>query len=331
MRTRIALCVTAVLFAAVASGQQVIYLNHVESAQGLQVIASALNAAGDVRDVSIDPVKKAVTVNGTAEQIALAQWLCGELDKPSAVQAFTKSQYPASTSTQLVVQVFYLAHSQSPLALQESVNATRAVIDVQRLFPYNPISAVVASGTVDQLAVSEWLLNELDAPAAQIQAPVLHDHAVQVDPRWGNRAQVFFLPRAHSPLEVQDMANLTRTLVDIQWLFPAISRNALVLRGTAEQVAFADWILTLLNDPTAPAANSTALEYSVQGDSRQGNLARIFFLSHPQGGQELASTIRSTTKMHRVWYSSSRNALAVRGTVDQIAQAAQLIQERDRE
>ncbi|MGA2772994.1 MAG: hypothetical protein ABSG26_19475 [Bryobacteraceae bacterium] len=325
------LCVTAVLFAAVASGQQVIYLKHVESAPSLQEMANAIKTAGDVRDVSIDPVKKTVTVNGTAEQIALAQWVCGELDKPSAVQAFAKSQYAAPTSTQLAVQVFYLAHSQSSQALQESVNATRAVTDIQRLFPYNPISAVVASGTVDQLAVSEWLLNELDAPAAQIQTPVLHDHAVQVDPRWGNRAQVFFLPRAHSPQAVQDMANLTRSLVDIQWLFPAISRNALVLRGTAEQVAFADWILTLLNDPTAPAADSAALEYSVQGDTRQGNLARIFFLSHPQDGQELANTIRSTTKMHRVWYSPFRNALAVRGTGDQIAQAEQIIRERDRE
>ena len=326
---RIPLCVTAVLFAAVASGQQVIHLMHVE--QSLQEMANAIKATGDVQDVSIDPVKKTVTVNGTAEQIALAQWLCGELDKPSAVQSFARSQYPASTSTQLVVQVFYLAHSQSYQALQESVIVARSIAGIQRSFPYNPISAVVASGTADQLAVFEWLLNELDAPAAQIQAPVLHDRAVPVDPRGGNRVQVFFLPRAHSPREVQDMLNMTRALVDIMWLFPATSRNALVLRGTAEQVAFADWVLTLLNDPTAPVADATALEYSVQGDSRPGNLVRIFFLSHPQGGQELANTIRSTTKMQRVWYSSPRNALAVRGTGDQIAQAEQLIRERDQE
>jgi type II secretory pathway component GspD/PulD (secretin) len=320
--------VTAVLFAAVASGQQVIHLMHVE--QSLQEMANAIKATGDVQDVSIDPVKKTVTVNGTAEQIALAQWLCGELDKPSAVQSFARSQYPASTSTQLVVQVFYLAHSQSYQALQESVIVARSIAGIQRSFPYNPISAVVASGTADQLAVFEWLLTELDAPAAQIQAPVLHDRAVPVDPRGGNRVQVFFLPRAHSPREVQDMLNMTRALVDIMWLFPATSRNALVLRGTAEQVAFADWVLTLLNDPTAPAADATALEYSVQGDTRYGNLARIFFLSHPQGGQELVNTIRSTTKM-RVLYSSLRNALAVRGTGDQIAQAEQLIRERDQE
>ena len=327
---RIPLCATAVLFAAVASGQQVIHLMHVESAPSLQEMANAIKATEDVQDVSIDPVKKTVTVNGTAEQIALAQWLCGELDKPSAVQAFAKSQYPASASKQLAVQVFYLAHSQSYRELQQSVIAARSLAGIQRTFPYNPIGAVVASGTVDQLAVFEWLLNEFDAPAAQIQAPVLHDRAVQGDRTWGNRAQVFFLPLAHSPLEVQEMMNMTRALVDLPFLFPATWRNALVLRGTAEQMAFADWVLTLLNDPTAPAANATALEYSVQGDTRYGNLARVFFLSHPQGGQELANTIRSTTKM-RVWYNSLRNAVAVRGTGDQIAQAEQLIRERDRE
>jgi hypothetical protein len=63
------------------------------------------------------------------------------------------------------------------------------------------------------------------------------------------------------------------------------------------------------------------------------DVVRVFYLPHSgtvQHFQEIATFVRSTTQIRRAFTYNAPRALTLRGTADQIAQANQLIQERDK-
>src|SRR5438552_12246127 len=79
----IATSVTSAQPAAPQSIERVLYLTNGETPQNLEEIATTIRSVGDIRQVSVDAEKATVTVRGTANQIAFAEWLVNELDKPS--------------------------------------------------------------------------------------------------------------------------------------------------------------------------------------------------------------------------------------------------------
>lgn len=318
------------LMAVAGYGEQTIYLRNTVSAQGMQDLGNAVRAVAQVPSAAVDAEKRVLVVSGTAEQVALAEWLSGELDRTSSAPAFGKKVYSGKVEDGKVVAVFSLAHLQTARDLQEAVNVVRSVADIQRFIPYNAAMAIGAAGTADQIAVAEWLLGELDAPGQPRTGAVMHDHAVDVPVRAGTQAQVLFLGYPHTPLELQQMVNTARSLADIQRLFPMNARNALVMRGSPEQVEFSDWLLTELDKPAGRAAASTWIEKAAPGDSRSGSLAGIFYLAHLQVDQALVNALREATKLLRVYPNEGHNALALRGSGDQIALARQMLEERDR-
>jgi hypothetical protein len=336
MRTMILL----LAIAAVASAQpsapagsvKVIYLANVDAPQSMQEILNIVRTMGEIKDASLDPAKKSITVHGTADQIAVAQWLCGELDKATPPVG-AKRQYTVPNSNIPVLQVFFLAHIDTQQFLQEAVNAVRSLADIQRFFPYFGAKAIVARGTVDEVAFAGWLLGELDTPVQPIQTAVIHDHPVTYVPaRSGSLAQVFFLAHTETPLAMMEAVNLTRSMAEIQRLFPVNQHHALLMRGTPEQIAFANWILMELDKPVSKGTAAT-LEYKVpQSLDRTSSVAHLMYLSNPHQPQavlDLIKEIRTTTSIQRMFYDSAHNAVAMRGTGDQVARAEQLIKEHD--
>jgi hypothetical protein len=60
---------------------------------------------------------------------------------------------------------------------------------------------------------------------------------------------------------------------------------------------------------------------------------RVFHFTHvetPQGFQEIATTIRTIADIQRIFVCNASRALTLRGTVDQVARSARLIEELDR-
>ena len=330
MRIGVLISIAAALFTAVASAQETIYLQNADSPQSMQGIRNAVLAISGASSASVDAEKKALIATGTKDQLALAQWLAATLDRASPAPAFTKKLYSGTVSADTLAAVFLLAHIQTPQDLQEAVNTVRAVADIQYFFPYNGAMAVAAKGTADQIATAEWLLGELDPLPQSKTALVMHNRTVDVPARAGTQAQIVFLATPHPPQELQQMVNATRSVADVQRLFPMNSRNVLVLRATPELVEFADWMLTELDKPASVPPAVAWIEHTVPGDSRSGNLAVISYLMHTQLTQPLVDEIRRETKMQRVYPNVGHNAVAMRGTGDQLAQAKLLIQERDK-
>lgn len=72
-----------------------------------------------------------------------------------------------------VVKVFYLQNITSVQELNEISVAIRSVTEIRRLFPYNAQNAIVARGTVDQVALVEKLLHDLDKAKPEVLIDVI--------------------------------------------------------------------------------------------------------------------------------------------------------------
>ncbi len=85
----------------------------------------------------------------------------------------------------VAVKTFYLQNPASATEFQEILTAVRSVSDCRRLFPAPSLYAVVARCTVDQLALVEKLIHDLDKPKAEVLVDVLvldvnTDHTVDL-------------------------------------------------------------------------------------------------------------------------------------------------------
>lgn len=72
-----------------------------------------------------------------------------------------------------VVKTFYLSNTTTVQELQEIATAVRSVTEIRRLFTYNGQNAILIRGTVDQVALAEKLLSDLDKPKSEVVVDVL--------------------------------------------------------------------------------------------------------------------------------------------------------------
>ena len=183
-----ALVVTMVFGQPAATQTATIPLTSGETLQDVQSILTTLADIGDVRQADTDSAKTAVVVTGTAEQIAFAKWLVGELDKPATAPFPANSaehEYTMRGTADDLVRVFYLAHCETPRNQQEVMTAIRAVENIRRLFAYPSRRALTVRGTAADIALAEWLVNELDWPINAQSSPPAGPRQYQVP--GGNR------------------------------------------------------------------------------------------------------------------------------------------------
>ncbi len=62
-------------------------------------------------------------------------------------------------------------------------------------------------------------------------------------------AKVFYLQNVNGPQELQEIVNAVRSVADIQRFFPYNSQNAIIAKGSADQIALAEKILHDLDKP----------------------------------------------------------------------------------
>jgi hypothetical protein len=331
-------CIILTLLAVAAFGQntsQTFVFKHTD-AKGLAEIVNAIKVAGDINTDTQDSAQKSITVTGSQDQLSIAAWLSHELDQaPAPRPAPLRHDYPGNAGKDRAgepeeLHVFYVAHVDSPRELQEILNLTRSIADVQRFFPCVALNAIVELGTAQQTELAAWLLSELDQPAASMK-PGHREHPFPADPR-ASLAQVYVLANTSTPQGVQEIVNGTRSLVDVQRCFPYNSRRVLTMRGTSDQIAFADWILGLLDRPASAPPDTAPHEYKYNtGWARDtATIARVFFLNvqNPQQLQQIVNEVRTATSILRAMPIVQPKAIAMRGTGDQISRAEQILKDK---
>ena len=141
-------------------------------------------------------------------------------------------------------------------------------------------------------------------------------------------ARVFQLHHMDAEKDQYEFATLVRTISDTRQVSADVAQKTVSVRGTATQIAIAEWLFTELDRQTVP--DSVSQEFRVANDA--DDVVRLFFLPNTatiQDFQEIATTIRTIAEIRRVFAYNTPRAMAVRGTADQMAAAAFMIRELD--
>jgi hypothetical protein len=133
----------------------------------------------------------------------------------------------------------------------------------------------------------------------------------------------------------QDLQGIITTLSSVGDIRQASASagTGLVVSGTADQIAFAKWLISELDKPTTGPVpvNSAEHEYHLPGSGDE--IVRVFYLAHSetqQNLQEVMTLIRAIENIGRLFPYPAQRALTVRGTAAQISLAAWLVNELDK-
>ena len=308
----------AALLASPAFGQsaadpslhRVFHFTHGETALEIQEIATLLGGIAEVRPTSFDAAQRTLEVGGTAGQLALAEWLCNELEKPS------HGDFRVPGAADDVVRVFYLPYTPTPQTFQEVATMVRSIAEIRRMFTINGPRALAVRGTSSQMALAEWLFGEMGKPAAPFEFRM---------PEGGDVVRIFYFPHSPTSQDLQEIVTLVRATAQFRLVFTYNETRALAVRGSAGQIALAEWLVDELDKPTLPH------EFRIPGSA--GEEVRVFYLANaktPQALVDLATQVGKTPDLRSVYGYARQRAIAVRGNSRQLALAEKVVQEGDK-
>jgi type II secretory pathway component GspD/PulD (secretin) len=292
----------------------VLRLWHTEP-QSVQELATVTRSTADIRELSINTADRSITFNGTPQQNAIAEWLVPQLDI-SGPRPFGT---PYKVGAHDVVRVLYVNNAESPQQLMEIATVARSLAEVPRAFLYQPAKAIIARGTADQIALIEWLVPQLDVTGPRSDSPQHY-----VGGKTDDIARVFYLNHTQTAPEVQEMTTAVRSTAEIRRAFTYITAKAVVLRATADQIALAEFLIQKLNKPLgsfAPGSDEYRITATPEG------VVRLFAIDSAtiSDFHQRATSIRAATGIMRAFTYSTHRALILRGTPEQLAEAAQLV------
>ncbi|MBL8177075.1 MAG: hypothetical protein JNK48_20545 [Bryobacterales bacterium] len=304
---------------------KVLRFAHTVNEQHMNEIATVTRAISEVKPWA-DAATRTMRIEGSPEQLAAAEWVFHELDRPlDAAPPSTARVYKMpDAKNEGQVRVFHLAHSPSVQALQELATAIRAATEVRRLFTMGDARIIVVRGTEEQVAVADWLLQQLDTP--QKPGFSVSRERPMSDPQGEGYLRIFYPRTVTTVQQLQEMATCTRALAEIRRLFTYNVKNAIVVRGTAERLKLAEWLLLELDQK--PRTEYAASPQYVMPDIAAEGFVKVFFAPHKKSAAELqalAVEVRTTTQVRRLFTYNTPSAICVRGTANQIARAEELV------
>src|ERR1044071_7077707 len=107
--------------------ERTVRFTHTDSPQNIQEIGTLIRSIAEIRNVSMKPDARTLTLSGTAEQISLAEWLLPQLDAsmPPSESAGVHEFRLAGTEDN-IVRVYYLRHADTVPQLQEIATVARS-------------------------------------------------------------------------------------------------------------------------------------------------------------------------------------------------------------
>jgi type II secretory pathway component GspD/PulD (secretin) len=304
----------------------VFQLHHIEN---VQQFANVIRTVALIPNISTDAAQKTMTVSGTASQIAIAEWLLIELDRSAAPDSVTK-QFSVSNNADDVARVFYLPNTATVQSFYEVATTVRTITDTKLLCGYDSTRALAVRGTADQIAAIDWMIHELDQPAGAKRTDSTEYKMADTGSHPEPLVRVLYLPYTSTVQQFQEIATMVRTITETRRLFTYNAPNALVVRGTSDQMAAIAWLVHELGTPVTADRLVSPL-YQMADDPHGENVVQVFYVKDAatvQAFQQLATQVRTTIKIRRVFTYNATMAMTLRGTADQIAAAGQMFKDR---
>ena len=323
---------TLILFAmSAAFGQdvsRVFQLHHIDAEKDQYDFATLVRTISDTRQVSADVPQKTLSVRGTASQISIAEWLFTELDRQTVPDSVSQ-EFRVANNADDVVQLFFLPNTATIQDFQEVATTIRTIAEIRRVFAFSTPRALALRGTADQVAAAAFMIHELDQPAGAKKADSRVHQMIDTGNHGETVVRIFYLPYTSTIQQFQEVATLVRTIAEIRRVFTCNTPKALIVRGTADQMALVDWMVHELGKPVDPATLASQ-PYTMADDS----VVRVFYVKNVptvQAFQQVATQIRTASSIRRVFTYNATMAMAVRGTAAQLAIVDQMLQDRARQ
>ncbi len=331
---------TTALIAACASAQKapttsvekILYFAHTDDPRNMQEIAHVMLSEVELPQATLTESQRSLKLRGTKDEIAAAEWLFSELDRSTGTprQHSTNREFVMPGQKEGVVRVFYAGYAANLQAFQEIAQILRTVPEIRRTFSYNALDAIIIRGTPAQIRLAESIFNELDKPVSlPIQHAATPEFLLAGDKEGVTR--IFYIGNAASVPAFQEIAQAIRTTVEVRRTFTNNSHRAIIVRGTDDQVAMAEWLFNELDQPNlgpsiALLNSENPHEYHTTGGA--DDVVRVFFLTGTAdipAFQKIAQQVRVSAGIMRTFTYNDRRALVVRGTSLQIAAAARIV------
>jgi hypothetical protein len=230
-------------------------------------------------------------------------------------------------------RVFNFTHTGALQDRQEITTVVRSISEMRDVSIDAAHTALTLRGTPRQASIAEWLFKKLDIDTEPQAAAATNEFRPSSD---DDAVRVFYLKHTGTPQDLQEISTVVRSMTEVRKLFTYASQRGITLRGTTAQMEFAGWLFKELDKPpnqpavTQQSPNSAPSEFPLFNGNE---VARVFYLTHtdtPQALHEIASQVRSIAEIRRAFVINSQKAVAMRGTVAQIALADSLFRELDK-
>lgn len=137
-----------------------------------------------------------------------------------------------------------------------------------------------------------------------------------------NTDHVFYFTHTDGAQNIHEIATVVRVMADLPKAAEDVSEKTLSVEGSASQLALAGWLFTELDKPIGdqPAQDPAIHEYRPAGGS--DDVVRVFHVPYAdtiQAFQEVATLVRSTAQIPRMFTYNAPRALVMRGTSSQAA------------
>ena len=236
------------------------YLDRGQTVQEFQEFATLLRTIAEIRRVFTYNEGKILTMRGTADQMSMADYFTNQLAKTSpeprphsVTPEYLLPADPAPRPNENVTRILFAANAPTILDFQEEATLLRTITDIRRVFAYNTPRAIAVRGTSAQLALAQWLFDEIDQPrtSASIHASTGYDFQDSA-PAASAVVRVFYLPHTATVPDLQKIATTIRTATQIPRVFTWNRPRAMALRGTVDQLQQAGRLLTALDPADFP-------------------------------------------------------------------------------
>jgi len=227
-------------------------LYYTDTAQEVEEMAGAVRAIADMPQAAPEADGRSLSLGGTADQIALAEWLLNQLDQPASPRHDSTAHDYTAAARDPAVRVFHFAHVTATLDYEEMVTAIHVVSNVPRFYPNWAQRAVVARGTAEDMERIQWMADELDQPPSGIssngQSRDMTGHMYQAGAA-DDVTRLFRLAHAMDRSQMQDTLAQIRAATKLRLAVAIVSQKAFLIRGTAAQVGEAADVIQVMDQP----------------------------------------------------------------------------------
>ena len=318
----------AFFLASVALGQDVDRIFHLRNAttdRSLQEIVTTVRTVANIQQVAVDNAAATVTVKGTSDQIALAEWLVPKLDVVAGADPGSQTYRVAGNGNDVVV-VFQASHVTNYPGLQEIITTFRTVADIQKIYQVSAPKIITFRGNESEIALAEFFLPQMDIEPESRQNAAVREFKIPNGGR-SDTAVVYGLAHTSTTTGLQETITNLRTVTSTQKIYQIAAPRLLAFRVSASEVPITEWLISEL-DRESP--NTGVNEMPMPGG--KDDVVHVFYLAHVAGAQNINNllfSIRAATNIKYAYQHSAPAALVLRGTGNQIAMAARMIESSD--